>query len=194
MQLIATHRSHFSRKVRLLLDHLGIVYELVDAVDVSKSDRARFGANPLMNVPVWRDGDLWMIDADHIAQHIVREHDPADRFEVLTTDPDTLNARAVMNGVMANEVKIVMSERLGSNPDEIGYMLKCKAAIRAGLAWLEERADAVPAEHPTYLSFHFIALWDHVNALGFVEDPWPKLEALGRTLGAQEAIARSAIP
>lgn len=43
LRLICTPRSHFSRKVRLLLDALGEPVELLDAGNVADDDARAFG-------------------------------------------------------------------------------------------------------------------------------------------------------
>ena len=82
MKLFATPKSHFSRKVRLLLDHLELTYELVDVGDVSSAESSLFDGNPALGVPVLEDGEVWMLESDHIAFYLVRTYDPGDRFNI----------------------------------------------------------------------------------------------------------------
>ncbi|MBS0464098.1 MAG: glutathione S-transferase N-terminal domain-containing protein, partial [Proteobacteria bacterium] len=56
MQLHYTPRSHFARKVRIVLGALAIPCELVDAGNAAGSDPAQFGPNPLLKVPTLVDG------------------------------------------------------------------------------------------------------------------------------------------
>lgn len=67
LRLICTPRSHFSRKVRLLLDALGEPVELLDAGNVADDDARAFGPNPLMKVPTLLDGARAVFESDHIA-------------------------------------------------------------------------------------------------------------------------------
>src|SRR5688572_19364517 len=101
MKLYFTPRSHFSRKVRILVDAWKLEVELLDVGNVASMGSEAFGPNPLMKVPTLVDGSSSIIDSDHIAQYLVRRHDPQDAFGVLTNDVELLNARAIMNGVMA---------------------------------------------------------------------------------------------
>lgn len=41
--LLGTERSHFTRKVRLLMDHLGLDYDMVDIGNVAEADQSLFG-------------------------------------------------------------------------------------------------------------------------------------------------------
>ena len=56
LQLIHTPRSHFARKVRLLLAALDVDVELIDAVNAAEADPARFGRKPLLKVPTLIEG------------------------------------------------------------------------------------------------------------------------------------------
>lgn len=51
-----TPKSHFARKVRLLLDHLELSYDMVDVGNVAEDNPDNFYGNPLMGVPVFEDG------------------------------------------------------------------------------------------------------------------------------------------
>lgn len=173
MQLIYTPRSHFARKVRLLLAALGLEAGLVDAGNAAAADPAIFGPNPLMKVPTLLDEGQVVFESDHIAAYLVRRHDPADRFGVLATDPDVLNARAVMNGVMGLEVELILAERTGLGTDHPRFD-KMRASLLQGLQWLEDRATLIP-DAPTYLGFHFVAMWDHLALYGLVPLAYPAL-------------------
>ena len=189
LQLVYTPRSHYSRKVRLLLDALGIAFELVDAVDASARDPAAFGPNPLMKVPTLLDGGRPVFESDHIAAHVVRTRDPADRFGVLTTDLDALNARAVMNGAMAAEVELVLGARSGLDTTQPRFD-KMRAVIVASLGWLE-RHDGVFGNAPDYLGFHLVALWDHLALYGLVPLDCPRLRGHVERLSALPYVAAS---
>ena len=194
MELVGTGRSHFTRKVRLLLDHLGLEYRLADAGDVSMANPGRFGDNPLMNVPVLRDGGVVVLDSDHIAAYLVRKYDPADSFDVLTTAPETLNARSILNGAMAAEVKLVLAERTGLKTEAALFFDKARAVIVNALDWCEAQAGLFDARSPTYLSFHLISFWDHVHFYRLVNGKWPMLEEIADALRERRLVSRSAIP
>ncbi|HEX7046576.1 MAG TPA: glutathione S-transferase [Gammaproteobacteria bacterium] len=194
MQLFATPRSHFSRKVRLLLDHYELDYELIDIGNVANADEALFQGNPLMQVPVLRDKDLWLIESDHVAAHLVRRCDPDDRYRVLTHDPAVLNMRAVMNGIMADEVKIVLAERTGLDTKPHAFFQKALAGIKNGLQWLDGQAIFFNVGQPGYLEFHLVCLWDHLKIYNLVSLDYPALDSVTRELNTQERITRSAPP
>lgn len=174
MKLMYTPKSHYARKDRILIDALGLSVDLIDAGNVAEQDPAIFAHNPLMKVPTLIDGDQVVYESDHIAAYLVRKFDPTDRFAVLTTEPDQLNLRAVMNGVMAAEVELVMAERTGIDTGQYRRFDKFRATVHQGLAWLEEHSGKLPSE-PSYNGFHLVCLWDHLVLYDMFELPEGKL-------------------
>ena len=191
MKLLATPKSHFSRKVRLLLDHLGLEYELVDVGNVAANALDQFGGNPVMGVPVLEDDSAWLIESDHIAAYLVRAYDPQDRYQVLTHQVDHLNARAVMNGIMNNEVKLILSARTGLDPKPHEYFRKAESSIYGCLAWLEERSHLFDSDELTYSHFHFISLWDHLDLYGLFELNYPNLRNAATRISGNERVEMS---
>ena len=191
MKLLATPKSHFSRKIRLLLDHLKLPYELVDVGDVSSPDSSLFDGNPAMGVPVLEDGDIWMVESDHIASYLVRTYDPHDRFDVLTDSVELLNLRAVMNNIMANEVKLILAERGGLDPGPHAYFQKALKSIELGLSWLEARSSLLKSENPGYAEFHFICLWEHLELYQLTELNYPKLRETAVQLAQLPTVRKS---
>ena len=191
IKLFATPKSHFSRKVRLLLDHLELPYELVDVGDVSSGDSSLFDGNPALGVPVLEDDEVWMLESDHIASYLVRTYDPGDRFDVLTESVDLLNARAVMNNIMANEVKLILAERGGLDPSPHAYFQKALKSIELGLSWLEAWSSLLKSENPGYAEFHLISLWEHLELYQLTELNYPRLQELAEQLGHLETVRKS---
>lgn len=191
MRLYATPLSHYSRKVRLLLDHYRIEYELVSPGNVAGDDAARFGNNPVMKVPVLEDGDVWLLESDHIAQYVVRKCDPGDRYRVLASNPETLNLRAVMNSIMQEEVKLILAARTGIETADLPFFSKARLAIENGLDWLEARADRFDAASPGYLEFHLVSLLDHLDHYGLMPHEYPALHEIVGSVSESEIVARS---
>ena len=73
IKLFGTPLSHFSRKVRILMDLYSISYDFVDVGNVAEVDKSVFGNNPLMKVPVLVDENEWVLNSDHIATYVVRD-------------------------------------------------------------------------------------------------------------------------
>jgi len=175
MKLYYTPKSHFARKLRILIDAWNIDVELIDVGDVARSES--FGDNPLMKVPALVDGNQLVIDSDNIAQYLTLKFDKKDQFEVLTTDDHVLNSRAVMNGIMSAEVEILLAKRTGIDISKYKRFDKMLDTINTGLKWLEQNVAIFP-KHPTYLGFHLVSMWDHLDQYAPIELNYPQLQSL----------------
>lgn len=191
MRLFYTPRSHFSRKVRILLDAWSCRVELVDVGNVADADAAAFAGHPLMKVPTLVDDGVWVIDSDHIARYLTKAVDPQDRFDVLADDVSTLNQRAVMNGIMSAEVEVILAARTGIDVHAHGRFHKLLQSMTNGLEWLDRRVDALPTE-PTYIGFHAVCLWDHLALYGLVPLPYDRLHSYVRRISKAPFVAQSA--
>jgi glutathione S-transferase len=191
LQLHYTPRSHFSRKVRLLLDAYGLECALIDAGNVGEDRADAFGPNPLLKVPCLIDDGRAVFDSDHIAQYLTERHAPDDPYGVFTREPRRLNARAVMNGVMAAEVELILTERSGLDIHAHPCFDKLRASMRGGLDWLEREAELF--EGPLdYAGLHLVALLDHLRLYGLVTLSQPRLRAAAERISRQTWVARSA--
>lgn len=193
LQLYYTPRSHFSRKVRLLLAAYRLECQLLDAGNVGDCDPQAFGANPLLKVPCLVDGAQVVFDSDHIAVWLTRRHAPHDPLRVLSEDPDRLNARAVMNGVMAAEVEWILAERSGIEAAALARFRKLRAGMLSGLDWLEQQAGQFEGE-PDYGGLHLVCLLDHLRLYGVIEVQHPRLEAAAQRLSSLPWVAASRPP
>ena len=166
MKLYATPLSHFSRKIRILLAELGIPFEWIRTPGVMDATLATYGDNPLLRIPTLVDGDHTLIESDHIARYIVAKFDPRDWFGVTSVEVDALNRLAVTNGVMANEVTILLAKRGGLDITGAVYFDKLASAIEQGLGWLDTRlAPDAPFD---YRDIALICMWQHVEHYGLV--------------------------
>ncbi len=194
MKLYGTPRSHFARRARLLLDHLNADYEMVDVGNVATLDEAVFHKNPMMVVPVFEDGDVWLIDSDHICQYIARKFDPEDRFRTLSTDPNHLNMRAMMRGVMDHEVRILMARRLGGDITGMAYFDKAKKVYEQGLKWVEDHKAEFNLAEPGDLEFHLVCMWQHLKYFSGFDLPDYDIGRYAADLAARETFRKSAMP
>lgn len=178
MKLYATPMSHFSRKVRILLDLYKVPYELVDVGNVAEGDLATFASNPLMKVPVLVDGDTWLIESDHIAHHLARVLDPQDRYRVRASALEDLNFRAVLNGIMADEVRVILARRTGVPTAQFQFFADALESIENGLRWLEAAAARFDTASPGYREFHLVCMFQHVDWYELVPLEYPRLRAI----------------
>ncbi|HMG24372.1 MAG TPA: glutathione S-transferase family protein [Kofleriaceae bacterium] len=163
LQLIGTPLSHFTRKIRMLLAELGVEFEFVRAPGVLAPATASYGGNPLLRVPTLVDGDVTLIDSDHIARYLMRKHDPGDRLGVSSDRVRDLNRLALVNGIMANEVVLILARRGGLTDIEgVAYFRKLTAAIDNALAQLDHDID-VDAPGLDYGDIATICMWQHID-------------------------------
>jgi glutathione S-transferase len=178
-RLHGTPLSHFTRKVRVVLAEFGVAYDFVRSPGVLSPSPADYGDNPLMRVPTLVHGGETLIESDHIARHLVATYDPGDRLGVRSERPLDLNRLAVVNGIMANEVVLILAKRAGlADVDGVAYFRKLAAAMEGGLAWLDARADP-DAEGFDYRDVAAVCMWQHVTHYGIVArlERFPRLGA-----------------
>lgn len=190
MRLYYTPTSHFARKLRVLGKALAIPLDLIDVGNVADNTADLFGPNPLMKVPSLIDGDNIVFDSDHIAQYLVRNYASSDTFDVLTTHTQTLNARAVMNGVMAGEVELLLAARTGLDTSNLPRYHKIRQSMLAALAWLEQHIELFKNPH-SYSAFHLVCMWDHLVFYKSLPLDFPVLEACVQRISSHDYINES---
>jgi glutathione S-transferase len=162
-QLYGTPLSHFTRKIRILLAELGVAFDFVRAPSILTTSTAAYGNNPLMRVPTFVDGAATVIESDHIARYVVGKYDPSDRLGVRSERADDLNRLAVANGIMDNEVVLVLAKRGGlEDLERVVYFRKLRTAIDTGLAWVDAHTDP-DADGFDYGDIATICMWQHVR-------------------------------
>jgi glutathione S-transferase len=191
MQLYYTPLSHFSRKVRILLDLYSVEHQLINIGNVAVTDESAFKGNPLMKIPVLVDGARWVLDSENICRYVVRKYDPEDRYGVLSEELFDMNARAVLDGAMAEEVKLVLAKRTGLPVEQYAFFDKARAGISKSLKWLEENVSAFNSKKPGFKEFHLVCFWEHLGHYKLVELNYPRLEGLVREVSAIPEIKKS---
>ncbi|MEM1405006.1 MAG: glutathione S-transferase N-terminal domain-containing protein [Pseudomonadota bacterium] len=191
--VLGTRRSHFTRKVRLLLDHLQIAYRLEDVGDVSRSDHEAFNKHPILTVPIALFDEDVVYDSDEIARTLVARYNPGDDFCVNPQSTEILNMRTVLNAAMAAEVRLIVASRLGQETENTAFFDKSKIVIHRSMEWCEKRSDLLDVTLPKYLDFHFKSFWDHVHYFKLVDSRWPKLEEISARLEESPVFQLSSI-
>ena len=162
LRLVGTPLSHFTRKIRILLAELDVPFEFDRSPGVLSPPGAAYGDNPLLRVPTLFHGANTLIESDHIARYLVSQFDPSDRFGVRSERVDDLNRLAVLNGIMNNEVVLILAKRAGlAQVEEVAYFRKLTSAIESGLGWLDARVD-LERETFDYRDIVSVCLWQHL--------------------------------
>jgi glutathione S-transferase len=191
LKLYGTPMSHFTRKLRILLAEFGVAFDFVRTPGLLEATAAIYGENPLMRVPALIVNGETLIESDHIARYLVRRYDPDDRFGVRTEDLGALNRLAVANGIMSNEVVLLLAKRGGLQEIEgVAYFRKLMTALVSGLAWLEQHTDP-EAPDLRYEDIALICMWQHVTHFQVVKDldRYPRLAARVERFATRPSIA-----
>lgn len=192
-ELYGTPLSHFTRKIRILLGELGVEFDFVRATSVLTTTPAAYAENPLLRVPTLTHDGQTVIDSDHIARYLVARFDEADRFGVRSERVDDANRLAVVDGIMDNEVVLILAQRGGvTDLRSVAYFRKLETAIGTGLAWLERKTDP-DRERFDYVDTATIAMWQHLEHYGLVPglDAYPRIAARVARFADRPSVAGS---
>jgi glutathione S-transferase len=148
LRLVGTPLSHFTRKIRILLAEFGVSFEFDRSPGVLSPPGAAYGDNPLLRVPTLFHGPLTLIESDHIARYVVAQFDPTDRFGVRSEHVDDLNRLAVVNGIMNNEVVLILAKRARLDPDRDTFDYRDIATICLWQHLTHYRMAADPSRYP----------------------------------------------
>lgn len=194
LRLVGTPLSHFTRKIRILLAEFEVPFEFDRSPGVLSPPGAAYGDNPLQRVPTLVHGDVTLIESDHIARYLVTRFDAKDRFRVRSENVSDLNQLAVVNGIMSNEVVLILAQRAGlTNLEAVAYFRKLSGAIDSGLAWLDSHVD-LQRETFDYRDIACICLWQHLQHYGMAADAerYPRLAARVQRFSERPSVARTA--
>jgi glutathione S-transferase len=144
-----------------------------------------------MRVPTLVDGDHTLIESDHIARYLVGLHDPADRFGVRSERVRDLNRLAVANGIMDNEVVLILAKRGGlEDIDGVAYFRKLTQGIHTGLAWLDANVSDGELD---YADIAAICMFQHATHYKLVPlDAYGRLAARVAQFSTRPSIASTA--
>ncbi len=162
-----------------MLAELDVPFEFERSPGVLAPPGAAYGENPLLRVPTLFDGSVTLIESDHIARYLVGRFDPADRLGVRSEQVADLNQLAVVNGIMSNEVVLILAKRAGlARVEEVAYFRKLGSAIESGLTWLDARVET-ECDGFDYRDIAVISLWQHLVHYRLFADPerYPRLAA-----------------
>lgn len=190
--VVGTPLSHFTRKVRLLLAELGVAHEwdFMRARSVLSANLSTYAGNPLRRVPTVLFGDEVIVDSDHIARVVVARFDPRDRLGVTTLEVAALNRLAAINGVMANEVTLLLAARAGTDLATVPYFAKLRAALEDGLAHLD--ATTPDGGDFDYRDVAMVSMWQHLEHYQFLPLPYPRLAARVARFADRPSVASTA--
>lgn len=192
MKLYITPLSHFSRKIRIIAGVFDLPVEYVEVGPAAAIGLEKFANNPLMGVPVLTAENLWLVDSENIAAFLLKKYDPNNTLKYFSDNLMDLNARAIMNGTMANDVKILQGTRSNIPVYEYPYFQKAKKSILCSLEWLNSKADSLFSNEVTYDTILLTCTIDHLKYFDIVDlNRFSKLTNLTEKMNAHKAIGNS---
>jgi glutathione S-transferase len=142
MKLFGAYPSHFTRKVRVVLQELGLDYQFSALSALLETSPEHFAQNPLLQLPILIDGEQQIIESDLICAYLLDKHgrnSPGLRFFPTLGDKYHHQKRlAVMNGGMSAGARIMRAKRSNiPNFMESPFFKQDASAIQNSLKWLE---------------------------------------------------------
>jgi glutathione S-transferase len=179
---------------RIFAAELGVAHEFQVASDLMALERARFGGNPALRLPILKTpAGEWFG-----SMAICREFSRRATRQVRVVWPEQLmtpllsNAQELVLQAMATEVELIM---VGREAAATPHLIKRRASLETSVAWLNERVDGVVAALPdrelSFLETTLFCLTEHLRFREVLETaPFQRLEAFARDF-AQRPAARA---
>jgi glutathione S-transferase len=172
MKLYDNAFSPFARKIRLVLDHKGLAYEAIDALEPGAHEMLA-AVNPRVEVPVLEDDGLLVVNSADIVAYL--DHRYPSRL-VLPADP-ALRVRArslerladTLIDAIVHDVSIWLWPTLGrTDAPPVGLREAARRDLEAIYAELD--ADLATREYLCgELSIAELALFPHLTAVGVLD-------------------------
>lgn len=173
MKLYGTPPSHFTRKVRVLLQELQVPCEFIPMAmnSLMQTGPEHFADNPLHQLPILIDGEKNIIESDIICEYLLDHFSKGQKFY-----PDEKNKLedqkrlAIMNGGMSAGVKLIRAKR-SEIPEFMNFVFfkQERAALDASLDWLEKDLGSKTRYYPGNLTMLDITLMCFVEWAVFRE-------------------------
>jgi glutathione S-transferase len=163
MKLYLTPLSHFARKVRIIIKFYQLECQYIDIGRVTETSLSVFAGNPLLTVPVLTDEESMIIESDNIISYLLKKFDLEDKLKFKTDDVEKMNIRAILNGIMSNEVKLIQGKRSGIAIQDYAYFTKAKLSLDESLNWIELQADKFTLPELTFDSILLVCAIEHIK-------------------------------
>ena len=191
MRLYGTLPSHFTRKVRVLLQELRIPYDFVVLQQLLEVGPEKFAGNPLHLFPVLEDGGQTLIESNLICEYILNSHGSSAGPTFFPGGPaDRVRGQqilAIIDGAMSAGVSLIRAKRSGiENIASYAFFQQERAALESAQRWLNREIGNRLAFSQGHLTVLDIALQCLVEWGEFREMllPWPELPNLERFVRA----------
>ena len=137
MKVYGTYPSHFTRKVRIVLQELQVPYEFSILTNLMAVGEEHFANNPLHQLPILVDGTRKLVESDLICEYLIEKYGREQMSIYPEGDIIAHKQRlAIMNGGMDSGVKIIRGQRNGISAD-YPFFQQERGALQASLRWLD---------------------------------------------------------
>lgn len=140
MKLYGTPPSHFTRKVRVVLQELALPHDFIVLDRLLETGPEKFADNPLHRLPILVDGQKNIIESDIICEYLLSRYGSKNADLSFLPEGDLFDQKkrlSVMNGGMGAGAELMRGKRSGISW-ELPYFVQEKASLLAGLAWLNK--------------------------------------------------------
>ena len=143
MKLYGTYPSHFTRKVRIVLQELGLHAEFCVLKNLLSIGAENFAQNPLHQLPILEDRGQTLIESDIICEYLIENYGAQSALSRYIPEPtqkyQDLKRLALMNGAMGSGVKLIRAKRSEiPQYENFTFFRQERAAIEATLFWLDQ--------------------------------------------------------
>jgi glutathione S-transferase len=186
MELYGTAPSPFTRKVRVILNELGLSHDFRLITELLSSRPQDFADNPLLLLPSLHDQGRKIIDSSIIAQYLIETY--GSEKSSLSYFPNggdkfaDLKRLALINGGMDAGVKIIRARR-SEIPDFEKYPMfqQEETALKAALDWINQDLPGNAYYAGTFstleVTLQCFLDWALFRNLVTSLDAWPQLKA-----------------
>lgn len=137
MDLYGSLTSPYVRRVRYVLQDLGLPFTLVDVFTDEGQARLR-AKNPLWKVPTLDTGAVVLWDSDVILDELIAEHGLGTlRPETDGSRVSEALLRATVDELLGTLIKLFYLRKDGVDTAQVPYLAKDEARARSTLAWIE---------------------------------------------------------
>ena len=189
--LVGRSSSHFTRTARIFALELGVPFAFQPVLDIKTTDRAVYGDNPALKVPVLVDEQGPLFGTENICRELARRSGRRARVVLRgdVADRVVANAEEMTLHAMGSGVIAIMTSLSGEGrppPPKLG------PSLENALGFLEAHVDAVRAALPAdrLISFCETALFCLVRHLPFrkIADvaAYARLQAFCGSFGERE--------
>lgn len=199
MRLYGTPPSHFTRKVRVVLQELKVPYEFVVLGNLLEVGEEKFAGNPLHLFPVLDAGDQRLFESSLICEYLIEKFGQGNELSAYCPAPENkirdLQRMAVMNGAMSAGVSLVRAKRSGiENGDNFAFFRQEKEALAAALRWLEKDLGNRASYYPGRLTMVDITLqclleWAAYREMGPPVSKFPHLASFMNGFSSRPSFA-----